>query len=183
MNDAAIGLFITTKDRSMKIAPIALSLASLALPAAAIAQETRCIPQGESRAVVANLLPDIIESAAARCSTQLGGVTYLGSQSGQLVADLRPLARQSWPQAKVTLEEHVIGSELPDNPMVLELGRKAIAEGVTSELDAEMCSSVDRLVAEIAPLPPENFANVFALFLELGLNASEESTIRICPVN
>lgn len=165
----------------MKIATLALSLAALALPSAAIAQQARCIPQDESRAVVAYLLPDIIDSAAMRCATQLRGSTYLGSQSGRLVADLRPLATQSWPQAKVALEDHVIGSELPDNPAILEMGRKAIADGVTGQLDPQACSTVDRLVAEIAPLPPENFANVFALFLELGLNSDKDGQLKICP--
>ena len=164
----------------MKLATIALSLAAFALPGAAIAQEARCIPQNESRAVVANLLPDIIQSASTRCATHLDRGSYLGSRSADLVNDLRPLATRSWPQAKGTLE-YMIGSALPDNPAILELGRRAIAEGITRNLDATNCSVVDRLVGEIAPLPPENFANVFALFLELGLNSAKDSALRICP--
>ncbi|MGB3710829.1 MAG: hypothetical protein WA985_03990 [Erythrobacter sp.] len=166
----------------MKIASLALSLAALALPSAAIAQEARCIPREEGRAVVATLLPDLIASTAARCGPSLERGAYLPARSAQLAARLQPQARAAWPEAKGTFEV-ILGGSLPDNPALLEFGRKTLAEGMVQQLDTKTCSMVDRLVQEIAPLPPENFANVFALFLEVGLEEAQDTPFRICEAS
>jgi len=164
----------------MKLSCLALGLAAFALPASATAQSAQCIPQAQSRAVVANLLPEMIRSTATACGPQLPRDSYLRANANALASSLTPLAEDSWPEARGGFEA-IIGSELPDSPELIAFGRKAIADGVAQELDGDACSTVDRLVAEIAPLPPENFANVFALFLELGANNSEDSPLTICP--
>ncbi|MGB7420194.1 MAG: hypothetical protein WA918_13540 [Erythrobacter sp.] len=163
----------------MQFASLAMGLAALALPASAIAQDTHCIAQSESRAVVANLLPDMIRATASACRTDLPRGAYLPANADRLATSLTPLAEASWSQARGTYET-IIGSELPDSPELIAFGRMALADGIARELDAQACDTVDRLVAQIAPLPPENFANVFALFLELGANNSADSPLRIC---
>ena len=41
----------------------------------------------------------------------------------------------------------------------------------------------DRLLAELAPLPPENLAGVMALFLEIGIAENEDVPFRVCPAD
>ncbi len=165
----------------MKLAPALAALAAVALPSSAIAQEQRCIPREDSQAVVANLLPALLESAARTCGPQIGQ-GYLAANSAALAQRLAPQAQRNWPQAKDTLE-YVMKTELPDNEAVLQFGRQALAEGITSKLDRDACLAVDRLTEQLAPLPPQNFANVFALFLELGMSRNEDTELKICPAN
>lgn len=155
-------------------------LAAFALPAAAVAQEARCVSRAESRAVVANLMPALLTSAAQRCGPQLGGASYLAANAPRLAQRLAPHGERSWPLARAAIEK-LGGNPLPDNPALIELGRQALATGITGKLDAKACGAVDGLAEQLAPLPPENFANVFALFLEMGVNADRKSAIKVCP--
>lgn len=162
----------------MRIRASLLAVAAIAVPSSAVAQEQRCIAREDSQAVVANLLPSLLSSAATKCGPQIQG-SYLASNAGALSQRLTPLAKQNWPQARTTLE-YVMNTSFPDNAEILQFGRQALADGITKDLDRNACEAVDRLTEQLAPLPPENFANVFALFLEMGLNGNQESDLKIC---
>lgn len=161
--------------------PLATAVAALAvgaMPASAVAQE-RCITRAENRAVVSHLMPNLIDSVSVKCARSLGGGSFLAQNGDMLASDLEPLSRQSWPAAKTALERQS-GNPLPDNEAILDFGRKAIADGVANGMNAESCNVVDQLMEQLAPLPPENMANVFALFLEAGLNSNEDSQLKVC---
>lgn len=166
------------KDLPMKIRACLLAIAAIAVPSSAIAQEQRCIAREDSQAVVANLLPSLLNSAANKCGPQVQN-SYLASNAGALSQRLTPLSERSWPQARTTLE-YVMNTEFPENAEILQFGRQALADGITKDLDRSACEAVDRLTEQLAPLPPENFANIFALFLEMGLNGNKESDLKIC---
>ena len=159
-------------------APLAMA-ASFALPASAIAQQADCVSRAESQAVTANLLPPLLESAAKRCGPKLDNSSYLRTNSKQLARRLTPLADRSLP-ATVRAFERIGGNPLPENETLLNFGRIAIADGITKDLDTASCDVIDRLTRELAPLPPQNFANVFALFLEAGINGSDSSPLKVC---
>ena len=161
------------------IASATTALAALAMPATAIAQQADCVSRAESQAVTANLLPPLLESAAERCGPKLGASSYLARNADRLSQRLTPLADRSLP-ATVGAFERIGGNPLPDNPALLDFGRTMIAQGITKDLDTASCDVIDRLTRELAPLPPENFANVFALFLEAGMNGSAESPVKVC---
>lgn len=156
-----------------------LGIAALALPATASAQQVACVSREESRAIVAHLLPTVITSTAQRCGPVLGRSAYLPTNAARLAARLTPLSSQSWPAAKAALERSS-GTRLPENDTILQFGRLAIAEGITQKLDAKSCSGLNQLAEQLAPLPPSNFANVFALFLEFGAQDDRQSPIRVC---
>ncbi len=165
----------------MKIAaPLVALAAAIALPTAAIAQKAQCVSREESRAVVANLMPTLIASTARKCASQLGADSYLAANGERLGRSLTPHAEAAWPEARATIAR-LGGNILPDNPALVDLGRIALAEGIAGRLDASTCGLVDTLTRELAPLPPENFANVFALFLEAGLNEEPNATLKVCP--
>lgn len=157
-----------------------VGLAALAIPASAVAQEARCVSRAESRAVVANLMPALLTSAARHCGPQLGARSYLAANAPRLAQRLAAHGEASWPVAQRAIET-IGGNPLPDNPALLELGRQALATGITGKMDANACIAVDALAEQLAPLPAENFANVFALFLEMGVNADKKAAIKVCP--
>lgn len=164
----------------MKIVSTILATAAcIALPASAVAQDGKCVSRAESQAVVAHLMPTLLESAGKNCAPKLGNSSYIAANGAALSAKLTPLSKKAWPATKAALERQS-GDALPDNEMLLDLGRVAIAEGITGKLDADSCGMVDQLMRQLAPLPPENLAKVFALFLETGLNESKNSPIKVC---
>lgn len=153
-------------------------LVAMSLPAAAIAQDAKCVSRAESRAVVANLMPALLTSAAQRCAPL--GSRYLAANAPSLTQRLAAHGEASWPVARRAIEK-IGGNPLPDNPTLIELGRQALATGITGKMDANACTAIDQLAEQLAPLPPENFANVFALFLEMGVNADKKAAIKVCP--
>ena len=155
--------------------------AALALPAAAVGQEAKCVSRAESRAVVANLMPALLTSAAQRCGPQLGARSYLAANAPRLAQRMTAHGNASWPVAQRAIEI-IGGNALPDNPALIEFGRQALATGIAAKMDAQACTAIDALAEQIAPLPPENFANVLALFLEMGVNADRKAAIKVCPV-
>lgn len=164
----------------IRLASIGLTaLACASLPAIAVAQDQRCISRSESQAVVAHLMPSLISSAQKRCAPQVGNRSYLSAQGPALVSRMTPLSRETWPDARRALERQS-GNPLPDNEALLNFGRQAIADGVANGMDADSCRMVDQLLEQLAPLPPRNLANVFALFLETGVNNSRNSPLRVC---
>lgn len=165
-----------TLSRSL---PAALAgAATLALPLSASAQ-TNCISRAESQAVVAHLMPNLIQSVGNHCAGVISGYTYLGAQGPALAQNLTPLSRRAWPAARDALERQS-GNRLPDNEGILNIGRVAITDGIARGMDRNACQVVDQLVEQLAPLPPENLSNVFALFLEAGINNDPNSALRVC---
>lgn len=49
-------------------------------------------------------------------------------------------------------------------------------------MDNNTCGVVDQLLVELAPFPAEVLANVFALFLEAGMNNDPNSALQACEV-
>ena len=164
--------------KTVLAAPIALAAAA-ALPATAVAQQADCVSRAEARAVTANLMPDLLQSAGERCGRVLGGSSFLAQNDDRLAAKLQPTADASWATARGALER-LGGNPLPDNEALVDMGRKLLANGITKDLDREACGFVNDLTRELAPLPPRNFVNIFSLFLEAGINGNDESPIKVC---
>ncbi|MGB7409194.1 MAG: hypothetical protein WA908_11875 [Pontixanthobacter sp.] len=154
-------------------------IGAASLPASAIAADQKCVSRAESQAVVAHLMPSLLNSLERNCSGKIGDDTYLSRNAANLARNASATSRNAWPVTKAVFERQG-GEELPDNDMLLEFGRSAIAEGITGGLKAKECSTVNALIEQLAPLPPKNFANVFALFLEVGMNESKDSPIKVC---
>lgn len=150
-----------------------------ALPFSAIAQDTKCVSRAESQAVVAHLMPDLLTALEKNCSRMIGKETYLSRNVQSLTRNSQANSRTAWPVTKAVFERQG-GEKLPDNEALLDFARVAIAEGVTGGLKAEECSTANILIEQLAPLPPKNFANVFALFLEVGMNERKDSPIKVC---
>lgn len=158
------------------------ALACAALPASAVAQEQRCVTRAESRAVVAHLMPALLTSVQKRCATQLDPASFLNREGQRLARALQPQSQASWPAARRALERQG-GNPLPDNEALLNFGRQAIADGVANSLDADRCRLTDELLGQLAPLPAQNLANVFALFLEAGLRENKNSPLKVCEAS
>ncbi|MGB3455923.1 MAG: hypothetical protein WBG08_07890 [Litorimonas sp.] len=171
-----------TSIRTACAALLAATTLSAPAPAQDLAQgqDPSCVTRAEAQAVVAYLMPDLVRRVGEQCRGALGPAAYLSMQGEALATEMTPLAEQSGPEALGVLEQFT-GTPLPDNDFLLELGRLAIADGIAKELDAPTCGRVDRLVEALAPLPPRNRVDVFALVLEVGVNDDPGSAVKVCP--
>ncbi|MEM7728993.1 MAG: hypothetical protein AAF311_06920 [Pseudomonadota bacterium] len=162
------------------VGPAALACLPILFAAPVQAQSTDCITPSESQAVVAYLMPELVRRVEARCTPLLGGGGFLAGEADALAQRVSPLSEASGPLAIRALERQS-GTALPDNAVLLSLGRQALAEGVAQQMDDTACRAADRLMAELDPLPPRNLANLVALAIETGLNSDPDSPIKVCP--
>ena len=152
----------------------------------AVAQsDTRpCLTRAENEAVVAYVLPELIGALENRCASTLTARAFLGTRSAALRAKLEPQAQKAWPRAR-NAAQRVVGSNLPVDGPFEGVAKKALAPALANVMaqnfDAERCRIADRLLAELAPLPPENLAGAMALFLEIGLAERDDAPVRVCP--
>ena len=161
----------------------ATCLLAASTTAAAQTQSRPCITPAENEAVVAYIMPDLIGALETRCARALPADAFLGTRSASLKRKLEPQAQKAWPQAKKSVQRFA-GLGMPiDGPFEsvtkAALG-PAAATLIAQGFDGEQCRIADRLLAELAPLPPENLARVMALFLELGSAQNDKVPFRVC---
>ena len=133
--------------------------------------------------LIACMPPELIGALETRCGPSLPANAFLGSRSAALQKKLEPQAERAWPRAR-NAAQRLAGTSLPVNGRFEGVAKAAIAPAAATMIargfDAERCRIADRLLAELAPLPPANLAGVMALFLELGIAENEDVPFRVC---
>lgn len=170
------------------------SLAAIALllsPIAAQAAEPPCLTPAEFTALSNYALPSIITGTAERCAASLPADAWLRRNGNQLAARYAVGKPAAWPTAKAAFFK--IGGAtanadaanllrtLPDSslqPMLDGL----ISGMVGQQVPPERCGVIDRLVRLLAPLPPENTAELIAVAAGLGARSgrAKVGNFRIC---
>ena len=151
--------------------------------AAAQTQSRPCISPAENEAVVAYVMPDLVSALETRCARALPAKAFLGTRSNALKKRLEPMSDKAWPRAKKSVQRFV-GLGMPIDRPFESVAKSALAPAaatlIAQGFDAQQCQVADRLLAELAPLPPENLTRVMALFLELGSAQSDKVPFRVC---
>lgn len=173
--------------RMLKIAAIALT----ALPGLAHAAETPCLTASEFAGVATYSLPSVITGTATRCAATLPANSYLRSNSSQLATRYAAAKPAAWPVAKAAFlrlsattdkSANDLITKLPDPSLQTMLD--AVIEGaVSQQIPTERCDTIDALVRVLAPLPPENTAELIALAAGLGAKTGKAKAggFSICP--
>ncbi len=169
-----------------KIAAACCLLAS-ATTAAAQTDTRPCISSAENEALVAYVMPELVGALGSRCVKVLPANAFLvGKRSDALQQRLKPQAEKAWPRAK-KVTTRFVGFGLPVDGPFEEVAKAAMARSaatlIAQGFDAEQCRIADRLLTELAPLPPENLARVMALFLEVGSGANDRVPFQVCAAN
>lgn len=164
----------------------ATCLLAASTAAAAQAPSRPCISPAENEAVVAYVLPDLVAALETRCGRTLPANAFLKTRSTALQKKLEPQADRAWPRAR-NAAQRFAGTNLPVEGRFEGVAKAALAPAaalaIAQGFDAERCRIADRLLAELAPLPPENLAGVMALFLELGIDENDDIPFRVCSPN
>ncbi|HYC94466.1 MAG TPA: hypothetical protein VEB39_02080 [Sphingomicrobium sp.] len=160
---------------------LAVSL-SMATSATAAAQ-SKCVTEAESAAIMAAMMPDLIDGLRKKCSAHLPTNAYLSQRSTELVARYRVLADQRWPTAKLAFGrmtgEPGIADKLPDEFFRPMLGAM-VGDALVKDVKPHECEGANRIVESLAPLPPENVAVLIAAIMTLADREGRDSAFPIC---
>lgn len=150
-------------------------------PGVAQAAETPCLTSAEFTSLASYTLPSIITGTAQRCGPTLGPGAFLRSEGKGLAARYAGQKAKSWPGARAaflklsssdTSDTGKMFRDMADAPLKNILD--AMMEGMVSQqIPVERCGTIDRFVRLLAPLPPENTAELIALAVGLGAKGSK----------
>ncbi len=157
--------------RTLALAAAALVLTAPQIATAADAQP--CLTAKEATAVAAYAMPSAITGTAQRCVPTLGKQSWLalnGDALSKRYAERKPAV---WPDAKAALLKMASNSKdsmaetiktLPDDT-IRQLADSMISAAVADKVQVSRCQVIDRFLSLVAPLPPENTAELVALTL------------------
>lgn len=170
-----------------------IATATLALtPIAAQAAEPPCLTAAEFSALSSYALPSIITGTADRCAATLPASAWLRRNGSELATRYAVAKPAAWPAAKAAFlklggssanaEAANLLRSLPDTslqPMFDTL----IAGMIGQQLPTERCGMVDRVVRLLAPLPPENTAELIAVLVGIGAKSgrAKVGSFSLCP--
>lgn len=167
-----------------------------AVPGLASAAEAPCLTPAEFTSLAGYTLPSIINGTTQRCATTLAPGAYLRTSGKTLAARYAAQKGKHWPGAKAAfLKLSASGNndttklfrDMPDPSLQGILD--AMMEGMISQqIPLERCSTIDRVVGLLSPLPPENTAELIALAVGLGTKPGADGSpakvgkLNICRV-
>jgi hypothetical protein len=161
-----------------------------AAPGVANAAEPPCLTSTEFTSLAEYALPSIITGTTERCNTALPPSAYLrrsGADLAQRYAERKPAA---WPGAKAAFlklsttsnaDANNLLRTLPDTSLQ-QMADALMAGMVSQHLPLDRCTTVDRIIGLLSPLPPQSTAEVIALAVGLGTQAGQAKVggVSIC---
>ncbi len=169
----------------------AIAAAMLTLvPAMAQAAEPPCLAPAEFTALAEYALPSMITGTAQRCTATLGPSGFLNREGAQLAQRYAQRRTAAWPGAKAAFlklsattnsDANNLIRTLPDASMQQMLG--SLMEGlVAQKVPLERCATIDKVIGLLAPLPPQNTAELIALAVGLGAKSgrAKVGAISVC---
>lgn len=163
-----------------------LAAAGLALtPGVAQAAEPPCLTPAEFTSLAGYALPSVIKGTSKRCAQTLPPRAYLTTSGETLANRYASRKTQTWPGAKAAFlkmsadtskDANEIFRTMPDEALQGMLD--AILEGMVSqEIPLDRCATIDNVIRLLAPLPPQNTAELIAL--TVGLASKSEKTSKV----
>ena len=159
-----------------------LALAGLGQPVVAAPAGTACMSEAELGALVDYFLPSALRGLTDRCAPALPPRAFLVTPGRALAGRLAAGRTTSWAAARAALEK-ATGERIPamfgaqtGGPLAETL----VSGLVTEKLQPSDCALADRLVRDLAPLPPRNLSGLVASLLMLGEGEKAKMPFRIC---
>jgi hypothetical protein len=168
----------------------AFCAALLVAPGVASAAEPPCLTPAEFTSLASYALPSIISGTSQRCSASLGPNAWLPRNSDKLASNYARNKPSAWPGAKAAFlklssnssdQANRLFRDMPDASLQQILD--AMMEGMVSQsIPLERCGTIDGVIRLLAPLPPENTAELIALAVGLGSKTKEPKVgkLNIC---
>lgn len=161
-------------------------------PGIANAADAPCLTAGEFSSLAGYSLPSVISGTTQRCAMTLGPKAFLNRSGKDLASRYAARKDKDWPKAKAAFlkisgtkgggDVNKMFQNMPDNSLQQVLD--AMLEGmVAQQIPLERCDTIDDVIRLLAPLPPENTAELIALAVGLGskAKAGKVGSINLCP--
>ncbi|WP_157083187.1 hypothetical protein [Novosphingobium lentum] len=156
------------------------------------AQAAACLTETELTGMAAYAMPSVLDGAMASCKPHLAANGYFATQGPALVARYAARKDAAWPAAKAAFLK--IGSAkdakmtdtvkaLPDNALQ-PFVEAMVAQMVGSGIKPDQCQAIERASRILAPLPPENTAELVAFIVAVADKPKPGKTadIPLCPI-
>lgn len=168
----------------------ALAVAAVACqPALAQSAQTACISPKQAEALMGYALPSVISGTSKRCAGALSQQSFLKANGAALASRYAERKNANWPAAKdafLTLsngkdDASKVLRQLPDSSLREMID--VILEGmIAQEIPVSDCGKIDSFVRLLAPLPPENTAELLALTMSTvgGSKPAKPGAMTIC---
>ena len=160
--------------------PLALALVLFAQPAAA---QTVNLTEEEMAVVARVAMPAAFRSLQTKCDPVLGSDAYMFARGEALHRRLLATSNSAAPGATRVIAQVASRNNPAMGQMLAGLSPEAlrpfvnemVAGLVVSRVEADQCARIDRVLALLEPLPPENLAQLMA-FAYAQSRAADQST-------
>ncbi|HSX57581.1 MAG TPA: hypothetical protein VLG14_19935 [Sphingomonas sp.] len=171
--------------RIPRLAATTLLWAGLAASSAASAQSARpCLTGNEAEALFQVMLPDMIREMGRVCAG-LPANAFLRQPTPAFLTRINAGVAPAMPAAQAGIRK-LLGPDagfIADSQFAIPAVRAIIAPAIAQEVKPADCPGLDKIVTNLAPLPPRNLAAVFAALLQLSQNDEKRAPrLPICPM-
>ena len=127
----------------------------------------QCLTETDIHGMVAYMLPSVTETVIARCAARLPANSYLNTRGSGLVGQLRKGQSAAWPSAREAMVK-VAGKDDESSEMFRSMPESVVgpmmegmlADKIGSDIKAQSCKDIDRVLSTIAPLPTTNLVDM-----------------------
>jgi hypothetical protein len=171
--------------RIPRFAVTALLWTGLVASSAASAQSARpCLTGSEAEALFQVMLPDVIREMGRVCSA-LPANAFLRQPGASFMARINAGVDPAMSAAQAGIRK-LLGPDagfIAESQFAIPAVRAIIAPAIAQAVKPADCGGLDRIVTNLAPLPPRNLAAVFAALLQLSQNDEKRAPrLPICPM-
>ncbi|ODP36175.1 hypothetical protein [Sphingomonas turrisvirgatae] len=166
--------------RSLAMAAMFLGLAA----STAQAQQRACITDAEGAALFQVMLPDVIREMGRVCAA-LPAESFLRQPSAAFMARVQAGVGPATAAAQGGIRKLLgaQGAALADSPFAIPTARAIFVPMMAQEIKPADCPGLDKIVSNLAPLPPRNLAAVFVALAQLSQNGEKRGPrLPICPM-
>lgn len=128
-----------------------------------------CVTEPEARALALAMSPSVLRQVADICARTLPPTAFLRASGREMLGRYDAAGAAAMPAAGAALGR-IMGPQaqaLADSGMLGPMMVGMIGPVIASDVKPESCPAVDRVLADLAPLPPANAAGLFVTILQL----------------
>jgi hypothetical protein len=158
----------------------------LAASTAASAQQAArpCITEAEGEALFQVMLPDVIREMGRVCAA-LPPRSFLRQPSAAFMARINAGITPAMPAAQGGIRKLLgpQGGAFAESQFAIPMVRAIFVPLAAQEIKPADCPGLDKIVTNLAPLPPRNLAAVFVALAQLSQNDEKRGPrLPICPM-
>ncbi len=159
---------------------------AVTLSATAHAQQPArpCISEAEGEALFQVMLPDVIREMGRICAA-LPPRSFLRQPGAAFMARINAGVAPAMPAAQGGIRKLLgpQGAALADSQFAIPMARAVFVPLAAQAIKPADCPGLDRIVSNLAPLPPRNLAAVFVALAQLSRNDEKRGPrLPICPM-